>query len=117
MSRKTIMVIFGILEAVLLFMQQIFGLEIDVTVIIAAMSNIMLYVLFRAKHDLNKLRIQSGRFKDKKFWITFISAVLIPLMDQLGINIPFLSPEAIIGILTAIMTALFGKDHIKNKET
>lgn len=117
MSRKTLMFIIGFIEAMILFFQQQFGLEIDVTVIVAALTNVSAYILFRAKHDLNKLRKEKRRFRDKKFWIAFVSAVIVPIISQLGINIPFLSHEAIIGVLTAIMAGVFGKDYVKAKET
>lgn len=110
MSRKTIMAILGVIGAILVFFQQQFGLAIDATAIVGGLTAIVLYILFEAKLDLARIGEQVhqvGRFKDPKFWLAFASVLLIALQNAFGWNLPI---EAIIAVLTVIMSILFGKD-------
>lgn len=110
MSRKTILAVFAIIEVVLLFLKEQFGLQIEATAIVAGIGALLLYIFFEGKLDLEKVKAQSGRFKDPKFWIAFVSALLAALNKELGLNLPV---EVIIGFLTLVMTILFGKQFAK----
>ena len=113
MSRKTIMAILGVIGAILVFFQQQFGLTLDATAIVGGLTAIVLYVLFEAKLDLKRIVGQVGKFKDPKFWLAFISALLVALQSAFGWNLPI---EAIVSVLTVIMSILFAKDFAKAKQ-
>lgn len=105
MSRKTIGFIVAIVGAVLLAFQKQFGLGFDPTAVAAGLGAILTYVFFEAKLDLRALAAQPGKWKDPKFWITVVSALLAAIEANFQLGIPV---EAIIGILTAIVAILFG---------
>jgi len=70
------------------------------------------YVLFEAKLDLKKLSMQIGRFKDPKFILAFISAILVAISEAFGLELPV---EAIVAVLTVIMGVLFKAEFSKAK--
>ena len=108
MSRKTILGVIGVLGAVLTVFADQFGLAIDATAAIAGLTAVTLYILFEAKLDLKRIGEQVGKFKDPKFWIALISAVLVALSEGFGWNIP---TETIVSVLTLLMSLLFGKSY------
>ena len=110
MSRKTIMAVLGVIGAILVFLQQQFGLTLDATAIVGGLTAIVLYILFEAKLDAKRIGMQLGRFKDPKFWLAFVSALLVALQNAFGWNLPI---EAIVSVLTVVMSILFGKDFAK----
>jgi len=110
MSRKTLLAVFAVIGTVLAFFQQQFGLTLDVTAIVGGLTVIVLYILFEAKLDFKRITGQVGKFKDPKFWLAFASAVLVGLQNAFGWNLP---TEAIVAVLTVIMSILFGKDFAK----
>ena len=112
MSRKTLMAVIAIIGVILTFFKDQFGLNIDVTSILAGISAILLYILWEAKNDLKKLATQPKKWKDLKFWITFISVVLAAINQNFGTGIPV---ELIISGLTVIVGFLF-KVNIKKPE-
>ena len=112
MSRKTIMAILAVIGAVITFFAEEFGLSINPTAVVAGMTALVLYVLFEAKLDLKKLGAQAGRFKDPKFWLAFLSAVLVAVNESFGLNLPI---EAIVSVLTLVMSTLFGVEFQKAK--
>jgi len=105
MSRKTILAIIAVFGAALTVFQQQLGLSIDPTAVVAGLTAIVLYGLFEAKLDIKRIGGQSGKFKDPKFWIAFVSPILVAINESFGLNIPV---EVIITVLTMILSALFG---------
>jgi len=106
MSRKTLLTVLAVIEAILLFFKEQFGLQIEATAIVAGIGAVLVYVFFEARLDIERFRAQAGRFKDPKFWLAFIAALLAILNEQFGFNLPV---ETIIGFLTLVMGLLFGK--------
>ena len=113
MSRKTLMAILGIIGAILAFFQQQFGLSLDSTALMGAAGLILAYVFFEAKLDFKRIQKGAAKFKDPKFWITFVGVVLTALNESLGWNLP---NEIILTILGFLLSLLFGKDFIKAKK-
>jgi hypothetical protein len=98
MSRKTIIAILGV---VLVFLKEQFGLALDVT----AFLGIVLYLLFESKLDARRIISQVGRFKDPKFWLALVTAILPVLNTEFGWNLPI---EAIVSVLSVLLAVIFG---------
>ena len=105
MSRKTIAVVVAVIGAILGAFGAAFGLTLDVSAVVAGLGAILVYVFFEAKADMARLAAQKSKFKDPKFWLTVVSAVVAAL-GSAGIALG-ISPEFIITILTAIVGILF----------
>ena len=105
MSRKTLLAVLGVIAAILAFFKEQFGLGMDVTAVLGGLTAVVLYILFEAKLDLKKLGAQPGKWKDPKFWLAMAAVIFAALNKELGLNLP---GEAIIAVLTVIMTVLFG---------
>lgn len=105
MSRKTILVVIAVLAAIFGFIGDSFGLTMKPGAAVVGLGSVLLYVFFEAKADKERLRAQAGRWKDPKFYLALVSALLAALV-QSGIALP-VSPEIIIAVLTAIMGVLF----------
>jgi len=103
-SRKTILSVIAVIGVILTSIKEQFGLTIDVTSITAGLGAVLVYILLEAKLDLKALAAQPGKWKDPKFWITFLSALLAAVNTNFGLGIPV---EAIIGILTVVVGILF----------
>ena len=114
MSRKTMMSVLAVIGAVLAFFSEQFGLALDSTAIMAGVTATLVYVLFEAKADIKRVSMrisgQLGRFKDPKFIIALISTVLVAVAEAFGLDLP---TEAIVSVLTILMTFLFGKEAVK----
>ena len=108
MSRKTILGIIGVIGAILTVFADQFGLAIDATAAIAGLTAVTLYILFEAKIDLKRIGDQAAKFKDPKFWLALVSALLVALSEGFGWNIPV---ETIVSVLTLLMSILFGKSY------
>lgn len=108
MSRKTIAVFVAVLGAIVGVLVSTFGLSIDATVLATGLAGILVWVFGEAKADLAKIGGQSGRFKDPKFWLAVISAVVTAL-GTAGVIPPALA-ESIIAVLTLIIGFLFKAD-------
>jgi len=104
MSRKTITAVLGLIGAALAFVSSEFGLSIDPTAVLAGLSSVVLYVLLEGKLDIKRVGSQIGKFKDVKFWLAFISAILVAANETFGLALPV---EAIVAVLTVIMGVLF----------
>jgi len=105
MSRKFLLTFIAVLGAILGVIGSTFGLTLNGAAAAAGLGAVLLYVFFEAKADRDRLRAQVGRWKDPKFYLALVSAVLAELAQQ-GVELP-VSPEIIIGVLTAIMAVLF----------
>lgn len=113
MSRKTLMAILGILGAILAFFQAQFGLSIDSTAFIGAIGIIVGYILFEAKLDFKRIQQGIAKFKDPKFWLAFVSAILVAINEAFGWNLPI---EIILTVVGFLLSLLFGKDFIQAKK-
>jgi hypothetical protein len=101
MSRKTILTVIAVLGAIAAAL----SLSPQSGAAIAGLGAILVYVFFEAKADKERLAAQAAKFKDPKFWITIISAILAALQTA-GVTLP-ISAETIIAVLTAIVGILF----------
>ena len=104
MSRKTIMYVIGIITAIGTFIQQQMGLGISFAAVGASALAIVTYLQFQAKLDLKAIQ-QFGKFKDPKFYVGLIAAVLPTIGQIFGLELPV---EQISLVLTTILTVLFG---------
>lgn len=104
--RKWMMVILGVLGATGAVVSAEFGLTVQLGAVIAGLGAILVYVFGEAKADLARFDAQKDKFKDPKFWISILSAVVAALAQV--INLP-LDPAIIIAVLTVIVGALFKK--------
>jgi len=114
MSRKTLTAALGIIGAVLAFFSEQFGLSINPIKVMAGLSAITLYLLWEGKLDIQRVGLQIGRFKDPKFWLAFISAILVAVSEAFGLALPV---EAIVAVLTVIMGVLFKAEFKKMTPT
>ena len=110
MSRKTIGFVVAIISSILVIFQEQFGLIIDPISVAAGVGAVLTYIFFEAKLDLNALKNQPGKWKDPKFWITVLSAILAAIETTFNLGIPI---EAIITILTMIVGLMFKKQFKK----
>lgn len=104
MSRKTIAWVVTILGTLLTIFQEQFGLHIDPLAVAAGIGAVLTYIFFEAKLDLKALAAQPAKWKDPKFWITFISALLAAVEASFHLGIPV---ETIIAVLTTLVGLLF----------
>ena len=104
MSRKTIGYVVSILTVILTVFQEQFGLSIDPTAVAVGLGGVLTYLFFEAKLDLKAMASQPGKWKDPKFWLTAITAVLAGVEASFNLGIPV---EAIGSVLTVIVAALF----------
>ena len=114
MSRKTLTAALGIIGAVLAFFSEQFGLSINPIKVMAGLSAITLYLLWEGKLDIRRVGSQIGKFKDPKFILAFISAILVAVSETFGLALPV---EAIIAVLTVIMGVLFKAEFKKMATT
>jgi len=108
MSRKTIAVVVAVVGAILGIMVSAFGLSINAVALAATLGSILVWVFGESKADLAKIGAQIGKFKDPKFLLTIVAAI-VGALGTAGVNLP-VSPEVIIAILTAIVGILFKAD-------
>ena len=101
MSRKSIVAILGV---ILIFLKEQFGLALDAT----AFIGVILYLLFEAKLDAKRIASQLGRFKDPKFYVALVTAVIPALNAEFGWNLPL---DVILIVLNLLLAILFGKDY------
>jgi O-antigen/teichoic acid export membrane protein len=105
MSRKTILTVTAIVGAILGVLVSTLGLSINATALATGLAGILYWVFKESKADLKNLSDQSTKWRDPKFWLTVITAVVTALATS-GVNLP-VSPEIIIAVLTAIVGILF----------
>jgi len=105
MSRKWLFVLVAVVGAITAFLSREFGLSPTFGPAAAGLVAVVVYIFNEAKADLRRIKAQAGKFKDPKFLITLISAIVAALGSS-GVNLP-VSPEVIIAVLTAIVGVLF----------
>jgi hypothetical protein len=110
------MAIYGILAAVLAFFSEEFGLSLDVTAVLGGLVVALTYIFWEAKDDIARIKAQPHRWRDPKFWVAFISTVLLSLNEQLGMNIPVdvLSPVLVIVITAMFKWLRIGGDEVRS---
>lgn len=101
MKRKTILTIVAVLGAI----ATAIGLSTNALAAVGGMGAILVYVFLEAKADLAAVLAQVAKWKDPKFWITVVSAILAALQSS-GVTLP-IDSNVIIAILTAIVAILF----------
>jgi hypothetical protein len=109
MSRKTIAVFVAVIGAILGVMASTFELSINATVLAVGIAGVLVWVFGEAKADLAKIGAQIGRFKDPKFLLTMINAIVTALGT--AEVIPAVLAESIIAVLTLIIGILFKTDQ------
>jgi len=102
-SRKTLTAILGIIGAILVFLKGTFGLDLDAAAVTTGLGVILTYVLFEAKLDLAKIGAQRDKWKDPKFWVTLISAILTSAAAGFGWNLPIETINAVLGVILAVL--------------
>jgi len=105
MSRKSFLAVLGVITVALTFLQEQFGLTMNAVAVMGALATVSLFILFEAKLDFKRMAAQVGKWKDPKFWLAFLSVLLAAVSKELGLNLPV---EAIVAVLTVIMSVLFG---------
>jgi len=104
MTRKFLLVLVAVIGAALTFLKGQFGLAIDPTAVVGAVTLIGVYIFNEAKADIGRMAAQAHKWADPKFLATFLGAVVTPAAEALGLNLP---TEIIQGILAAIVALLF----------
>jgi len=105
--RKWILVLLGVFGAVGAVVSQEFGLTVQLGSAVVGIGAILVYVFGESKNDIARMAAQKDKWKDPKFIISVISAIVAGLGTS-GVNLP-VSPEVIITILTVIVGLLFKK--------
>ena len=105
MSRKTLALIIAVFGAILGVFATTFGLAINQTAVLTGVAALAVYIFGEAKADIRRIGTQADKFKDPKFLISIISAIIAALAGA-GLTLP-ISPEAIIAVLTVIVGILF----------
>jgi tetrahydromethanopterin S-methyltransferase subunit E len=108
MSRKTIMLILGIVGSVGSVIAREFGLAFDPASVIGAVVVALVYIFGEMKVDQQRLRAQAHKWGDPKFISAIILSLLAQVNSAFGLNLPI---ELIMGILTILLGILFKKDH------
>ena len=104
MSRKTIGFIVAIVGAILVAFQEQFGLSLNPAQVAVGIGAILTYIFFEAKLDLKALASQPGKWKDPKFWLTVLSALLMAIEQTFQLGIPV---TEVVAVLTMIVSILF----------
>jgi hypothetical protein len=104
MSRKTIFGVLAVVEAILLYFATQFGLSINATAIIGAITLLATYISVEAYQDYKRVTSQSARFKDPAFWTALISQILLAVNEAFELSIPV---ELIVGLAALILGFFF----------
>ena len=105
-SRKVIMLAFGIVMALVTFMQKSIGLSIGAGGAVTGLIVIMTYLFGEFKIDMARMRTQV--FQDKKwgdpaFWASALGALLPVISDTLGIKFLVEAANTIITLLLGLV--------------
>ena len=104
MTRKFLLVLVAVIGAALTFLKAQFGLSIDATAVVGAITLIVVYVFGEAKADMARLKAQANKWGDPKFLATFLGAIIVPVVEAFGLTLP---TEIIQAVLAAIVALLF----------
>jgi ABC-type uncharacterized transport system permease subunit len=103
MKRKAMLAILGVVAALLVFLQQTFGLSLDAAGFSTALGVVVLYIFFEAKRDIEIIKQQKNKWTDPKSWIAFIVVILTAINSGFGLNIPVDIINAVLGIILSIL--------------
>lgn len=104
MTRKFMFVLIAVIGAALTFLKVQFGLAIDATAVVGAITLIVVYVFNEAKADIGRMAAQAHKWRDPKFLATFLGAIIVPIVEAFGLTLPV---EIIQAVLAAIVALLF----------
>ena len=104
MSRKWLLVLVAIIGAIAALLSEQFGLSPNFKPAVAGLGLFVVYIFNEAKADWKRMASQLDKWKDPKFWGTFVGGI-IAVLATAGINVP--APEIIVGIITFIIGVLF----------
>lgn len=105
LSRKTLTAVLAVLGAVLGVIGTQFGLALNVAGLIAFLGAAVIYITGEAKADKLRMAAQKGKWKDPKFWIVMLTAIVTALPEA-GVALP-IDPGIINAVLAAIIGILF----------
>lgn len=105
MSRKSILAVLGVIGALVAVLTGEFGLSADAVAAFGGLTAIIIYIFGEMKLDIQRIGSQAGRFKDPKFWIAVVTALLAAINKEFGLNLP---AEYIVGVLNFVLAILFG---------
>ena len=112
-SRKTIVLIVAILVSLFAFLKGDFGLEGNPAEAVGAIGVALIYIFGQAKLDIKRAwatMASEKKLTDPKFWIAILAVVIVPINEQLGINIPVEVIQGFAGVILPILFAwLFKK--------
>lgn len=111
-SRKTLGFIGALIAGILTAFQKQFGISLDPVAVGAGITAVLTYIFFEAKLDLTALTKQPSKWRDPKFWITVVSAVLAAVEATFNVGMPV---EFIVGSLTTFVGILFGAKFKKSR--
>lgn len=106
MKRKTIAVALAVVVAILTTLVAQFGLAFPLTGLITFVTLLAAYIRGEAARDITKLKQQSSKWTDPKFWAVMAGAIVTALNTTLGLNLPI---DIINIVLLAILGFLFKK--------
>lgn len=114
--RKTILGIFAIFSAIVVFLKDQIGVSIEATTIAATMAVIATYFVGEYKNDIERFKkkiIQSKKWNDPTFWTALLASVLPIVNEKFGLKIPI---ETVTSVVVLVMGTIFAKRHkeIKN---
>lgn len=105
--RKWMFILLAVFGAAGAVLSQEFGLTVQLGSVVVGLGAIAVYIFGEAKNDLARMATQKDKWRDPKFWISAVSAVVASLGAS-GVNLP-VSPEIIVSALTFIVGILFKK--------
>jgi len=106
------MVVIAVLAAIFGFFGAQFGLESNPAGVIGALGVVIMYVIFEAKADIKRIASQArqlGKWKDPAFWTALVGAIILPLNEQLGLNLPTEIITGFLALLIPVILKLFRK--------
>jgi len=103
--RKWILVLLGVFGAAGAVLSSEFGLTVQLGSAVIGLGAVLVYVFGEAKNDIARMAAQKDKWKDPKFIISVVAAIVAAL-GTAGVNLP-VSPEIIVVVLTFIVGLLF----------
>ena len=105
MSRKVIVLVLAILGAIFGALKTEFGLALNVAGLFTFLGAAALYIQQEAKLDRERMAAQPGKWKDPKFWLAILTAIVAALPGA-GVVLP-LDPGIINAVLAVILGIIF----------
>jgi ABC-type uncharacterized transport system permease subunit len=102
-KRKTLLSILAVVGALLVFLKEQFGLGIDAAGFATALGVVLLYVFFEAKRDIAAIAQQSAKWRDPKFWLAFIAAIVTAVNSAFGLSLPVDIINVVLGFIVSLL--------------